>query len=89
LTRTRFKHEDFSVIFSFFDISDIEHFVARKIKLIEIYKALGSNSFHYTVILYGLGGIGKIQLSVIYAKRYRDSYSVIFWLNIKDEDSLK
>ena len=42
-----------------------------------------------TVILHGLGGIGKTQLAVAYAKRHKDSYSAIFWLNIKDEDSLK
>jgi hypothetical protein len=40
-------------------------------------------------VLYGLGGIGKTQLSIAYAKRYRLNYSAIFWLNIKDEDSLK
>jgi hypothetical protein len=33
--------------------------------------------------------MGKTQLSIAYAKRHRDSYSAIFWLNIKDEESLK
>jgi hypothetical protein len=42
-----------------------------------------------TIVLHGLGGIGKTQLTVAYAKRHKDSYSAIFWLNIKDEDSLK
>jgi hypothetical protein len=28
-------------------------------------------------------------LAIAYAKRYKDNYSAIFWLNIKDEDSLK
>jgi hypothetical protein len=37
-----------------------------------------------------IGGIGKTQLTVAYAKRHKDNYSAIFWLNIKDEeDSLK
>jgi hypothetical protein len=40
-------------------------------------------------VLHGLGGIGKTQLTVAYAKRHKNSYSAIFWLNIKDEDSLK
>jgi len=39
------------------------------------------------VVLYGLGGIGKIQFTVAYAKRHKDNYSAVFWLNIKDEDS--
>ncbi|KAH6703067.1 heterokaryon incompatibility protein-domain-containing protein [Leptodontidium sp. MPI-SDFR-AT-0119] len=38
-----FKHEDFSVSFSLSDISDVEHFVARKTELVEIHKALGGN----------------------------------------------
>ncbi len=42
-----------------------------------------------TVVLHGLGGIGKTQLSIEYARRHKDSYSAIFWLNITDEDSLK
>jgi hypothetical protein len=36
-----------------------------------------------------LGGIGKTQLAIAYAKAHQDDYSAIFWLNIKDEDSLK
>jgi hypothetical protein len=42
-----------------------------------------------TIVLHGLGGIGKTQLTVAYAKRHKESYSAVFWLNIKDEDSLK
>ena len=42
-----------------------------------------------TVVLHGLGGIGKTQLAVAYAKIHRADYSAILWLNIRDEDSLK
>lgn len=41
------------------------------------------------MILHGLGGIGKTQLSAAYAKRHKESYSAVFWLNITDEDTLK
>jgi hypothetical protein len=54
-----------------------------------MHRTLSSDGSRRIVILHGLGGIGKTQLSVAYAKRYKDSYSAIFWLNIKDEDSLK
>jgi hypothetical protein len=63
--------------------------VARKAELAEIHKALSGDGSRRAVVLHGLGGIGKTQLSVAYAKRHKDSYSAIFWLNIKDEDSLK
>lgn len=54
-----------------------------------MHKALSGDGSRHTVVLHGLEGMGKTQLSVEYAKRHRDSYSAIFWLNIKDEDSLK
>ena len=89
LTSSGFKRKDFSVSFSLSDVSDVEHFVARKTELAEIHKALSGNGSRRVVVLHGLGGIGKTQLSAAYAKRHKDSYSAIFWLNIKDEDSLK
>ena len=62
--------------------------MARKTELIEINKALSGDGSRCTVVLHGLGGIGKTQLAAAYAKRHKDSYSAIFWLNIKDEDSV-
>ncbi len=63
--------------------------MAREAELREIHKALSGDGSRHSVILYGLGGIGKTQLAIAYAKRHKDNYSAIFWLNIKDEDSLK
>jgi hypothetical protein len=77
------------VNFSFFDVSDVEHFVARKAELEEIHKKLEGDGSQRTVVLHGLGGIGKSQLSVAYAKRHKEKYSAIFWLDIRDEDSVK
>ncbi|KAG4429439.1 hypothetical protein IFR05_015080 [Cadophora sp. M221] len=83
------KCEDFSVSFSLSNISGIEQLVAREEELTEIHTKLSGNGSRRTVVLYGLGGMGKTQLAVAYAKRHKDDYSAIFWLNIKDEDSLK
>ncbi|KAN0075668.1 HET domain containing protein [Elaphomyces granulatus] len=83
------KREDFSVTFSLSDFPEIEHFVAREEELAEIHRTLRGDGSRRTVVLHGLGGIGKTQLTVAYAKRHRDDYSAVFWLNIKDEDSLK
>ena len=83
------KFEDFSVSFSLSDITETERFVAREKELAEIHTTISGDGSRRIAILHGLGGIGKTQLAVAYAKRYRDSYSAIFWLNIKDEDSLK
>jgi hypothetical protein len=83
------KFEDFSISFSLSDVSEIEYFVAREEELAEMHKTLSGNGDRRAVVLHGLGGIGKTQLTVAYANRYKCSYSAIFWLNIKDEDSLK
>jgi len=36
----------------------------------------------------GLGGMGKTQLSIYFAGRFADTYS-LFWLNAKDESTPK
>jgi hypothetical protein len=77
------------VAFSLSNVSEVNHFVAREEELAEMHNELSSDGSRRTVVLHGLGGIGKTQLTVTYAIRYRDSYSAVFWLNIKDEDSVK
>lgn len=71
------------------DVPEIERFVARETELAEIHERLRSDGSRRAVVLHGLGGIGKTQLAVAYMKRHKDSYSAIFWLNIKDENSIK
>ena len=39
-------------------------------------------------VLHGLGGIGKTQLAIAYARRYQKSYSAILWLDGKSKDTL-
>jgi len=89
LTGIGIKCEDYSVAFSLSDIPEIEQFVAREEELAEIHRMLRGDGSRRTVVLRGLGGIGKTQLTIAYAKRHKDNYSAVFWLNIKDEDSLK
>ena len=89
LTRIGIQYEDFSVAFSLSEVPEIDHFVAREEELAEMHRKLNGDGSRRTVVLHGLGGIGKTQLTIAYAKRHKDSYSAIFWLNIKDEDSLK
>lgn len=63
--------------------------MARKTELVEIHKSLSGDGSRRAVVLHGLGGIGKTQLAVAYAKQHKDDYSGIFWLNVKDMNSLK
>ncbi|MCJ1434207.1 hypothetical protein MMC27_003574 [Xylographa pallens] len=41
------------------------------------------------VVLQGMGGIGKSQLARSYATKHQNTYSAIFWLDAKTEQSLK
>jgi hypothetical protein len=41
------------------------------------------------VALYGLGGMGKTQLGIQFARKFVSTYSSVFWLNAKDESTLK
>jgi len=54
-----------------------------------MHRNLSGDGSRRTIVLHGLGGIGKTQLSVAYVKRHKDNYSAVFWMNIKDKDSLK
>ena len=40
-------------------------------------------------VLHGLGGIGKTQLSIAYAREHRMDYTAVFWLNGQTRESLK
>ena len=82
-------YKDYSITFSLSGVPDINHFVAREKELTQMHRKLQGDGSRRIITLYGLGGIGKTQLSIEYAKRHKDSYSAIFWLNINDEDSLK
>ncbi|KAK3996395.1 kinesin light chain 1, partial [Cladorrhinum sp. PSN332] len=79
----------FSIAFSLSGVSEVDHFVAREEELNSIHKLLGKGSGRRTALVHGLGGMGKTQLAIAYAKRHQSDYSAIFWLNAKDETSLK
>ncbi|KAH7016508.1 uncharacterized protein B0I36DRAFT_254347 [Microdochium trichocladiopsis] len=82
-------YNDFSITFSLSGVPETPNFVARDGEVEEIRRMLHSDGSRHVVVLYGLGGIGKTQLAATYIKRYRDEYSAIFWLNIKDEASIQ
>lgn len=81
--------QTFTTGFSLSEVTLVDHFVAREEELTEIHKELAHKQGRRTIIVHGLGGVGKTQLAAAYAKRQRDKYSAIFWMNAKDEISLK
>ena len=56
LTRIGIKRDDFSVAFSLYDVPEIGRFVEE---LAEIHKMLCGDDSRQTVVLHGLGEIGR------------------------------
>jgi hypothetical protein len=71
------------------EASETNRFVARQAELAAMHTVLIKSAGRQVVILHGLGGIGKTQLAIAYAKAHQKDYSAIFWLNIKDKVSVK
>jgi hypothetical protein len=69
---------------------DEEGFVGREREFEKLRTWLAPRPKRQNVVaLYGLGGMGKTQLSVQFATRFGEMYSSVFWLNAKDESTLK
>lgn len=71
------------------EVSHVERFVGRDEELHRIHEELQYDGSRKTVVVHGLGGMGKTQLALAYAQQHRDEYSAVFWLNSKDVDTLK
>ncbi|KAF1937765.1 hypothetical protein EJ02DRAFT_437617 [Clathrospora elynae] len=87
--RTNGPIESFTVQFSVPEMLHIERFVGRDEELDKIHEELQHDGSRKTVVVHGLGGMGKTQLALAYAKQQRDEYSAVFWLNSKNADTLK
>ncbi len=56
------------------------HFTGREELLIALHQSLHAGNVTAVTALAGLGGVGKTQLSIEYAYRYRSEYEVVWWV---------
>jgi Cdc6-like AAA superfamily ATPase len=66
-------------------------FIGRDDELEQMKTILLSNpdsSGRKVLVLSGMGGIGKTQIAIRYAKRHHTSYSSVFWVNATSESTL-
>lgn len=71
---------------------DATSFVGRETELARLCEWLTprlSPSSQNVVALSGMGGLGKTQLSLAFARQYQAVYSSVLWLNAKDELALR
>ncbi|KAJ0348564.1 hypothetical protein COL154_013741 [Colletotrichum chrysophilum] len=70
-------------------VNSVNHFVARQEELGRLHKELKWTGDRRTVVLHGLGGMGKTQTTIAFAKKHRDDYSAVLWLDARDTTTLK
>ncbi|CAG8186720.1 unnamed protein product [Penicillium nalgiovense] len=68
----------------------IENFVGRQDELGNLWQYLQPKNppSRKVAILHGLGGMGKTQLAIRFARDHKDNFTAIFWLSGKDRDAL-
>ncbi|OHW91780.1 NB-ARC and TPR domain protein [Colletotrichum incanum] len=79
----------FALPFKLPQVKSVNNFVARQEELVRLHEALTWTGERRTAVLHGLGGIGKTQTTIEYAKRHRDNYSAVIWLDARDTTALK
>lgn len=78
--------------FSLKGIPVVDHFVPRDddMRLLEtFFQACGKEERRRVFVVYGMGGIGKTQLCVEYARKCKTDFSAIFWLDGSSRDAVR
>ncbi|CVK91842.1 related to ankyrin 3 [Fusarium proliferatum] len=87
------RHIPYGIPFSLQDMPVSDHFIDRPADRAALEDCLlpkqGANARRKLFILHGLGGIGKTQLAVDFARRHKTAFSAIFWLDGRSEDQLR
>ena len=85
--------ETFRVNFSLKGIPVVEKFVGRNEEITRMTKALLPTSTdpmrRKTFVIYGLGGIGKTQLSVEFTRTYQSCFSAALWIDGSSKERLR
>jgi len=81
----------FVVPFSLEGVSNINHFVKREAeaKQMDVLLNPDGTAERKLVVLYGMGGIGKTQLAADFARRHKERFSAIFWIDGSSQDSVR
>ena len=72
------------------NVPAIDEFIGHDGDLDQLWRSLQpqNSNMRKVVILHGLGGIGKTQLAIRFARIHKYDFTAIFWLNGKDRETL-
>lgn len=83
----------FCVNFSLKGIPVLNNFVARDTEMARLVDVMLPSSSGRTCrkicVLHGLGGIGKTQLAIEFARKHRQNYSAVFWIDGSSKEKLQ
>ncbi|KAJ0421517.1 purine and uridine phosphorylase [Aspergillus carlsbadensis] len=72
------------------NVPAIHQFLGREDELQKLWNGLGpkSSPLRKVAVLDGLGGIGKTQLAIRFARTHNQDFSAIFWISSEDQGAL-
>ena len=83
--------DEFWVQFRLADLPVTGHFINRDAEMTEMEECLlpqQGRKKRKVQALHGLGGIGKTQLAVAFARKHQETFSAILWINGNSKDTL-
>ena len=80
----------FSIPLDLSKVPAIDKFVGRTEDLESLWNILqpSASDIRKVVVLHGLGGIGKTQLAIQFARLHQNDFSAIFWLDGRTKEAL-
>jgi AAA ATPase domain len=89
----RIDHGKHKVPFSLKGVPLVNRFVARDVEMLQLednfHPKTPSPTRRKVFVIYGLGGIGKTQLAIEFARKHHSRFSAVFWLDGSSKDRLK
>jgi hypothetical protein len=85
------KHSKHQVPFGLKGVPLVNQFIGRDTEIKQLEDSLlcdSSNSRRKVYVIHGLGGMGKTQLAIEFARKHHERYSAVFWLDGSSRDKL-